>query len=163
MCTNSVKLDHQLNQEFIVLTKKIRSKYDGLMVEFHRISTSLVLLANLGIIHNLQKTLAIRITILDKTKPASIRLMLGIRSQGVKEDTSHLISICYCISSMVAPLTIFMSLFLLHKMWNVMNMDWSSVTMKACNDTETKYTGLQNDRITIHTTYWKLKHINYTQ
>ena len=38
----------QLNQEVVVLAQKIRSKCNGLMGKFHRSSTHLLLLANLG-------------------------------------------------------------------------------------------------------------------
>jgi len=37
----------QLNQEVVMLTQKTRSTCNGLMVKFRRISTNLVLLANL--------------------------------------------------------------------------------------------------------------------
>ena len=38
----------QLNQEVVVLTQKIRSTCNGLIVKFHRISTNIILLDNLG-------------------------------------------------------------------------------------------------------------------
>ena len=83
--------------------------------------------------------------------------MLDITSQWVKEEASHLIIIFYFLSSIVDPLNLFISLFSLHRIWNIMNMDCSLVTIKSYYDTATTYTGIQNDRTKSNPTYWKLK------
>ena len=50
-----------------------------------------------------------------------------------------------------------MSLCLLHRMWNIINMDWSPVTIKLWYDTVTTYTSIHHDRTKSNPTYCNLK------
>ena len=69
--------------------QKIRSKFNGLTIKFHIISTNLVLLVSLEITHNLQNTHAIRITILESnTNPGESKESKNLFNKDFKINLS---------------------------------------------------------------------------